>query len=86
VAKKIEVVLHEVAVDGLPDMDDRNMVGRVAFIFDGCVVSGHPLRDDGDEGVLWEADDDVGRGGLFAGVTHWLEFPAPVWGLGKDGG
>jgi hypothetical protein len=101
------VKIHAVASDGLPDMD--RLVGRVAFIFDGCVVSGWPLDEatcprayerartgeglggagrtpeDIAEGVkqLWEADSDVGHGIPFAHVTHWIEFPVPVWDLAK---
>ena len=71
----MEIIVHEIAKDGLPDMD--NLTGRVAFIFDGCIVSGWPL----DDGESWEANSDVGRHGTFTGVTHWVEFPAPVWEL-----
>jgi hypothetical protein len=80
-SREITVRVHEVAVDGLPDMDA--LVGRVALIFDGCVVSGWPVEADGDGDILWEADGDVGHGRLLAGVTHWLEFPEPPWRLAK---
>lgn len=73
--KVIELIVHEIAKDGLPDMD--KLVGRVAFIFDGCIVSGWPLNNDD----LWEADSDVGNVSSFSGVTHWVEFPTPVWEL-----
>jgi hypothetical protein len=78
---EITVKVHEIAIDGLPDME--TLVGRVAFIFDGCVVSGWPLtrwhsREAETMGQLWEADSDVGHGRPFSGVTHWLEFPEPV--------
>lgn len=76
--KEIIVKVHEITSDGLPDMSI--LVGRVAFIFDGCVVSGWPLR----EGQLWEANSDVGHRGPFAGVTHWLEFSEPVWELASQ--
>jgi hypothetical protein len=75
-------VLHEIAKDGLPPRDENDeslFIGRVAFIFDGCVVSGWPL-DDGN----WEADSDVGRHGPFGGVTHWIEFDTEVWNMGKE--
>jgi hypothetical protein len=39
--KQIPIIIHEIVVDGLPDMD--RLAGRVAFISDGCVVSGWPL-------------------------------------------
>lgn len=72
------IVVHSIAEDGLPNMDDDSMTGRVAFIFDGCIVSGWPL-DIRDGEQLWEADSDVGRNVPFAGVTHWVEFPEPIW-------
>lgn len=68
------VTVHEIAVDGYPDMD--RLTNRVAFIFDGCIVSGWPL-DDG-TGHYWESDSDVGRRVKFYDVTHWVEFPAPL--------
>jgi hypothetical protein len=68
------ITVHEVAVDGLPDMNDDTMTGRIAFIFDGCIVSGWPLSDG-----LWEANSDVGNGRPFGGVTHWVEFDRPIW-------
>lgn len=69
--RDLTVRLHAIADDGLPDMD--NLTARVAFIFDGCVVSGWPLPNG-----FWEADSDVGRPAKFSGVTHWLEFPEPI--------
>jgi hypothetical protein len=69
-----------IAKDGLPDMD--KLVGRVAFIFDGSIVSGWPLEKvDGEDHVLWEADDDVGRNGVFNGVKKYVVFDKPVWDL-----
>lgn len=75
----ITAKLHEIATDGLPDMD--SLTGRVAFLFDGCIVSGWPLDEREDGVTLWEADSDVGRLTKFYGVTHWIEFPLPlhVW-------
>jgi hypothetical protein len=70
--KEITIRLHEIATDGLPDME--RLTGRVAFVFDGCVVSGWPLTPSD----LWEADTDVGRSNEFGGVTYWIEFPVPV--------
>lgn len=75
----ITVKLHSVADDGLPDMDQLG--GRVALVFDGCVVSGWPAGRDDDGGPLWEANTDVGHNRPLHGVTHWLEFPVPVWEL-----
>ena len=73
----LTVDLRDVAVDGYPNMDA--LTGRVAFIFDGCVVSGWPLYELGEDGFrTWEADSDVGRTGAFAGVRKWLVFPEPI--------
>ncbi len=61
------------------------LVGRVAFIFDGNVVSGWPLVGEFAPpeatayGQLWEADSDVGHTRPFANVTHWIEFPRAIW-------
>jgi hypothetical protein len=84
-ANSIPVTVHPIAVDGLPQYgedDDLELSGRVAFIFDGCVVSGWPLNlkhgSNPDGTPYWEANSDVGRTIKFAGVTHWLEFPIPV--------
>lgn len=79
-AREISVTVHEIATDGLPPEEGAG--GRVAFIFDGCVVSGWPLRDGTDH---WEADSDVGRHEPFGNVTHWLEFPAPLWEIAPRG-
>lgn len=73
----MNVILHKISEDGLPDME--TLCGRVAFIFDGCVVSGWPLICNEDGEQMWEADSDVGRTGKFAGVEYWLEFAEPVW-------
>jgi hypothetical protein len=114
--REITIKVHEIAVDGLPpgngEPGEQEMIGRVAFIFDGCIVSGWPLfqsehpdfyspekteaRATGGRGgaqltldqrrklaagLHWEADEDVGHHRPFAGVTHWVEFPAPVWNI-----
>lgn len=92
------ITIHEIATDGLPNMDA--LVGRVAFIFDGNIVSGWPLvpsemrregvtiapdiiesASAGD--VLWEGDSDVANHLKFSGVTHWIEFPHPIWDITK---
>jgi hypothetical protein len=41
--KELTIKVHEIAVDGLPPNDDA-LIGRLAFLFDGCIVSGWPLR------------------------------------------
>lgn len=87
--------IHEIATDGLPDME--TLVGRVAFIFDGCIVSGWPLDpknpdinvyalydwDPKTQGILWEVNSDVGHTRPFGNVTHWIEFDKPVWEFTK---
>lgn len=81
----VEVRIHPIATDGLPDMNanDRALVNRVAFIFDGSIVSGWPISEQDPrwshgDGQLWEANDDVGNYQPKAGVTHWVEFPEPL--------
>jgi hypothetical protein len=74
------VKLCTIAEDGLPDMDA--LTGRVAFIFDGCVVSGWPLYPKYSNDVEdWEADTDVGINGTFKGVKKYLIFDKPLWEL-----
>lgn len=77
----ITVIVHEVEADGLPDMSDGALEGRVALISGDVVVSGWPkLRGPGE--VRWEADPEVGCcTSDYTPVTHWLEFPVPVWEL-----
>lgn len=74
------IILHEVAVDGLPDFDEHGLVdryiGNVAFIFEGQVYSGHPLPPNAEGETLWVLEDRHGREIVkVAGVTHWIEFP-----------
>lgn len=76
-SQELRVRVHAIAEDGLPG---DNLTGRVAFLFDGCIVSGWPLP-----GGLWEADSDVGHGRPFGGVTHWVELPVPVWEIPRGG-
>lgn len=64
----------DVKKDGLPYMD--KLTGRVAFIFDGCIVSGWPL-----ENGNWEANEDVGRFGEFSGVEKYIVFDKEIWNL-----
>lgn len=73
--KEISVKVHEISKDGLPPEDYQP--GTIAFLWDGQVVSGWPCRD----GLrFWEAND-IGRPGRFDCVTHWVEFPCPIWDL-----
>jgi hypothetical protein len=88
---EIVVKLHTIAEDGLPPLNPDGTgtadesVGRVAFIYDGCIVSGWPLWHTSPTGQpfadTWEADQDVGHPGPFEDVTHWVEFPRPIWEL-----
>jgi hypothetical protein len=80
-AREILVKVHEIAKDGLPDMDQ--LTGRVAFIWDGEIVSGWPLNKDEDGSMLWRGAEDLFMG-PFYGVTHWVEFPVPVRDLEKS--
>jgi hypothetical protein len=90
--REITVRVHAIATDGLPPLNPDGTstadeyVGRVAFIFDGCIVSGWPEWHTSPTGQpfadTWEADSDVGHNQAFEGVTHWVEFPAPLWEIG----
>lgn len=87
-SKEVVIKIHEITTDGLPDMtydedNDKSLVGRVAFIFDGCIVSGWPLDEVGMPG-LWEGDSDVSHNQPFGSVTHWVEFPMPIWELERS--
>lgn len=80
---ELTIKLHQIATDGLPDME--SLTGRVAFIFDGCIVSGWPLRELNEDGLpYWEANSDVGRNVKFDSVTQWVELPSPVWVLERS--
>jgi hypothetical protein len=84
VTTEVTIKIHRIDEDGLPDMDA--LVGRVAFLFDGNIVSGWPLHVDPENDRTaysgrWEADRDVGHHKEFAGVTHWVEFPEAIWNL-----
>ena len=81
--RDITVRVHNVERDGLPDMD--RLVGRVALLWDGNIVNGWPLSRNDEEGVpIWEGNSDVSRPGQFHKVTHWVEFPEPLWELESD--
>lgn len=72
--------VYSIEKDGLPNMDE--LTGRVAFIFDGCIVSGWPLFGiDGHKEDEWEANSDVGRHVVFRGIKKYIVFDAPVWRL-----
>jgi len=85
----MEAILYNIAKDGLPDMD--NLTGRVAFIFNGCIISGWPLFEvhlkcPGNNYPVytkndWEANSDVGKTGVFSGVEQYVIFDKPIWDL-----
>jgi hypothetical protein len=81
----IEVTLHKISEDGMPDMHE--LLGRVAFIWDGYIVSGWPRpqdeMDDPDESV-WETADDTLGDWDFEGVEYWMEFPVALWDLAPE--
>lgn len=67
--------VFDVEKDGYP----KDWVpGTLAFIFDGCIVSGWPL-----ENGNWEANSDVGRQGQFDkdAVKKYVVFDKPIWEL-----
>jgi len=80
-SKQYTITVHTIAEDGLPpdDLDKAGLVGRVAFIFDGCVYSGWPLRESEDLDELeWEDGETATK---FSGVKKWIELPVPGWDL-----
>jgi hypothetical protein len=82
--KQITARLFSVKEDGLYDKEDKS-IGDVAFIFDGCIVSGWYLDEVcPTNGRLWEANSDVGRGNTFAGIEQYIIFDSPIWNLGND--
>lgn len=89
-SRDLTVRVHSIAEDGIPDMNDETLTGRIAFVFDGCIVTGSPLHTDPQDystpySGYWEADTDVGHTQKFAGVAHWVEFPVPVRKIEKPG-
>lgn len=82
--KTIEILVYDIETDGLPDMDDDDIVGRVAFIWNGAIVSGWPLyeRVEGEyyEKTTWESSEDY-HGGIHKNVMQWVLFPTPTWRL-----
>jgi hypothetical protein len=82
---EITVEVRTIQEHGLPDME--NLTGRVAFIWDGCLVSGWPLLGIDNYTIdQWEADSDVGRHGIFGEITHYIVFPKPMWEIGPRSG
>lgn len=77
--------VYSIEKHGLPDMS--NLVGKVAFIFDGCIVSGGPLRGEEDyenaPDDLWEGNSDVSFG-KFSGVKYYVVFDTEVWNINEN--
>lgn len=85
--KEITVKLYDIEEDGLPP--EEGITGRLAFIFDGCIVSGWPLYNihikyPGNDFPMhgkdvWEANSDVGHQGKFVGIKKYVIFEKPMW-------
>jgi len=88
-SEQVMITIHPIAEDGYPNMDE--LVGRVAFIWDGNIIDGWPLTVDPEDDNSpftgrWEADSDWrSTWQSFAGVTHWVEFPEPIWNYERRG-
>ena len=78
-SKQYTIIVHTISEDGLPpkDLEKADLVGRVAFIFDGSIYSGWPINDDGEE-IVWEDGETAQK---FRGVEKWIELPVPGWEL-----
>lgn len=81
--RSINVELHEIAIDGLPEYHNPADIGRIAFLHDGSIYSGWPLAPDDNGDIYWELSSGFGGSQRFYGVTHWLHFPDRVWNLEK---
>ena len=84
----MQVKVYDVVEDGLPDPADLTLVGRVAFIDGGCIVSGKALQHvweqhDSDYPSCWEVDTDLMPKKRLGGVTYWVKFPVAVWEVGR---
>lgn len=68
--------VYDIKKDGMYDQNDESLSGRIAFIFDGCIVSGWVM-----ENGNWEADSDVGRNGEFHkdAIHKYIIFDKPIW-------
>ena len=77
--KEITCKVYDIKEDGLYDKNDESLNGRVAFIFDGCISSGWYLdEEDENDGLLWEANDDVGRSNTFGGIEKYIIFDESI--------
>lgn len=74
----LTIQIRDVDLDGYPE-ETGSAEGSIVFLFDGCWVSGWPLRGRDDDGRRhWEADSDVGRRTAFAGVRYWTHLPRSI--------
>lgn len=81
---KAEIEVFNVNTDGPPDMSNKDNVGRVAFIWDGHIISGWPEDSPADpEEAVWSSADDH-FGGQFVGVQFWVLAPSPHWKFIED--
>ncbi len=93
-SKEYTIIVHSIEEDGLPpkDYEKADLIGRVAFIFDGNIYCGWPLKELGKDGVydenadrpsnpedvVWEDSETAHH---FSGVKKWIELPVPGWKL-----
>jgi hypothetical protein len=80
-SKEYTITVHTIAEDGLPpsDYEAADLIGRVAFLFDGNLYCGWPLnRDDDPEEIVWQDSETAHQ---FAGVKKWIELPVAGWKL-----
>lgn len=88
-SKTYSIKVHEIKTDGLPprDLEKAGLVGRVAFIWDGAIVSGWPteLDDPSDpESMKWETSEDALGTHELHGVKYWVELQIPTWEMEKS--
>lgn len=67
---EITIMVHDIATDGLPDME--NLIGRVAFIWDGAIVS------DAHEALATKLDEELSDVANLLGKERVREIAAAV--------
>ncbi|PSR53910.1 hypothetical protein AHMF7605_10465 [Adhaeribacter arboris] len=75
----INIKIFSIKEDGLPSTDECH-TGRVAFFYQGHIISGWPTREINKDDE-WEADSDVGKLGVYTGVTHYTVLPKIIWSI-----
>ena len=78
----MKIEIKNIKKDGLPDMS--KLKGRVAFIYDGCIVTGWPLKGCKEDlgqftEDMWEGNSDVGHNSIFKGIKYYVIFPIPLF-------